>query len=231
MSGTESSAPAAQPALELPGLAVHRAHPAAAARVRGGRLRLLLLCLAFALPVLASYLSYYVIRPQGRTNYGTLIQPSRTLPADLALRGLDGAALAPDALRGQWLLVALGSAACDRACEQRLYLQRQLREMLGRERDRIDRVWLITDGGQPSAALQAALQATGPMRFLHADAPALARWLAPQAGQALAGHLYIVDPMGEWMMRWPVEPDPQKMKKDLDRLLRASASWDRAGRD
>ena len=50
-------------------------------------------------------------------------------------------------------------------------------------------------------------------------------------GRKEAGdHLYVVDPMGEWMMRMPADPSPQKVKRDLDRLLRASASWDRAGR-
>lgn len=233
MSGTESSVHAGQSAAEALSFTVHTMPQPSVARSRvlGGRLRLLLLLLAFAAPVVASYFSYYVIRPDGRTNYGTLIQPTRSMPAELALRRLDGSPLAPAALHGQWLLVAVGPAACDAGCEQRLLLQRQLREMLGRDRDRIDRVWLIPDAGVPAPALRQALEATGAMLLLHADAQALARWLAPQAGSTLAEHLYIVDPMGEWMMRMPAHPDPKKMKTDLDRLLRASASWDRAGRD
>jgi hypothetical protein len=59
---------------------------------------------------------------------------------------------------------------------------------------------------------------------------ALEAWLAPAAGAGLDQHLYVIDPMGEWMMRAPVKPDPQKLKRDLDRLLRASSSWDVAGR-
>ena len=59
---------------------------------------------------------------------------------------------------------------------------------------------------------------------------ALAAWLQPEAGHALEDHLYLVDPMGEWMMRVPAEPDPARVKRDLDRLLRASASWDQPGR-
>jgi hypothetical protein len=200
-------------------------------RVTSGRWRLLLLLLACAAPVIASYFTYYVIRPEGRTNYGTLILPTRTLPAELGLRSLDGAPVTPASLRGQWLLVVVGGSACDAACEERLYMQRQLREMIGRERDRLDRVWLLTDDGVPSAALRQALEATGPMTVLRADPQALARWLEPAAGQQLPDHLYIVDPMGEWMMRMPAEPTPQRIKRDLERLLRASSSWDRAGRE
>jgi len=39
--------------------------------------------------------------------------------------------------------------------------------------------------------------------------------------------------MGHWMMRFPAHLDKAgagKAKRDLDRLLRASASWDQAGR-
>ncbi|RVT52098.1 SCO family protein [Rubrivivax albus] len=235
MSGSESSAPAGQAAPEALSFTVHSMpQPSLAdrrSRVLGGRLRLLLVLLACAAPVIASYFTYYVIRPDGRTNYGTLIQPSRGWPADLALQAIDGAAVAPAALRGQWLLVTVGDAACDASCEKHLYMQRQLREMLGRERDRVDRVWLITDGGTPAQALREAVEATGPVWMLRVDRAVLARWLAPADGQALGDHLYIVDPMGEWMMRMPADPTPQQVKRDLDRLLRASSSWDRAGRE
>ena len=200
-------------------------------RVRAGRWRLALLLAACAVPVVASYLAYHVVRPQGRTNYGALIRPSRSLGDTLALRAPDGAPVAAASLRGQWLLVLVVDGPCDAACEQRIYLQRQLREMVGRKRDRIDRVWLLAgDAPPPPPAMRAAAEATGGVTLLRADAAALARWLEPAEGHALAEHLYLVDPMGEWMMRAPAEPDPQRVKRDLDRLLRASASWDRAGR-
>jgi hypothetical protein len=58
----------------------------------------------------------------------------------------------------------------------------------------------------------------------------VAAWLKPAPGQVLEDHLYIVDPVGDWMMRAPAEADPAKLKRDIDRLLRASAGWDQAGR-
>jgi hypothetical protein len=195
----------------------------------GGRLQALLVLLACAAPVIASYFTYYVIRPDGRSNYSTLIEPAREVPADLALRTLDGRAVAAASLRGQWLLVVAGPAACDAACEARLYAQRQLREMLGRERDRLDKVWLVTDDAPVRPELRAALEEAG-VQMLRVPAPALARWLEPAAGQALEAHLYVVDPMGKWMMRPPAGPQPARLKRDLERLLRASSSWDTAGR-
>jgi len=207
-----------------PGQAVDRR------RVVTGRWRMLLVLLACAAPVVASYLTYYVIRPEGRSNYASLILPTRALPADLALRDLSGKPVDAASLKGQWLMLVVSDAACGEACEQHLYLQRQLREMLGRDRDRVDRVWLLTDSGSPAPTLLAAADASGGLTVLHADPAALARWLEPEAGHALPDHLYLVDPMGEWMMRAPVNPDPARLNCDLTRLLRASASWDREGR-
>lgn len=199
-------------------------------RTRVGRLKMLMVLLVCAAPVVASYFTYYVVRPQVRSNYGQLIEPPRALPsmAELPLTDLQGQPVDPAALRGQWLLVVAAEGSCDATCEQLLYLQRQLRESLGREKDRVDRVWLVP-GEQPvRAALMPALQGA---IVRQAKAEALGRWLQPEAGRALGAHLYLVDPMGRWMMRFPAELDPSKAKKDLERLLRAAASWDRAGRE
>lgn len=198
-------------------------------RTKNGRLKMLLVLAICAAPVIASYFTYFVIRPQARTNYGSLIQPTRSLP-ELGLRRLDGTAVPSASLKGQWLLLVVGPSTCDAACDKRLFMQRQLRQMLGRESERVDKVWIVTDGGQPAPALRAAAEAAPGVTILQADAGAVARWLAPEAGHALEDHLYVVDPMGEWMMRMPADPDPAKVKRDLERLLRASAGWDKPGR-
>jgi hypothetical protein len=238
MSGSSSSNPAASGAerAEPLQLSVHAmpgldlAADAGSHRTARGRWQLLLVLLACAAPVLASYFTYYVIRPEGRSNYATLIDPAREIPATLALRDLDGRPVEPRTLQGQWLLVVVGPGACDAACEQRLYAQRQLREMTGRERERIDKIWFVTDEAPIPPALREALAAAPATRVLRVPAAELTAWLAPAPGQALDAHLYLVDPMGRWMMRAPAPFEPAKFKRDLERVLRASASWDTAGR-
>jgi hypothetical protein len=233
MSGSNSSAPgwrASQP-LEL---TVHSLPDAARAgdeqqRVRSGRWKMMLVLAVCAAPVVASYFTYFVIRPQGRSNYSTLIQPTRSLPANLPLQTLDGQAVNPASLKGQWLLVSVGSGACDADCDKRLFLQRQLREMMGRDRDRLDKVWLVTDTQPVPPQLREALS-NPPTTVLRTSREAVAQWLQAEPGRALEESLYLVDPMGEWMMRTPPNPDPAKLKQDLERLLRASAGWDRPGR-
>ena len=199
-------------------------------RTVSGRIKMLLVLLACAAPVLASYFTYYVIRPEGRSNYGTLVQPSRTMPASLTLRNLEGQPVETSSLRNQWLLVVVGTGACDEACMQRLYMQRQLRQMVGRERERLDKVWLIVDEAPLPAELKAYLTGPEPVQVLRVPQAELAAWLQPASGQTLQDHLYVVDPMGEWMMRFPPQPEPAKVKRDLERLLRASSFWDPAGR-
>ncbi len=202
-----------------------------ARRTHAGRWQMLGLALVCAAPVLASYLSYYVVRPEGRRNFGVLIEPQRPLPATMAATDLSGQPFDLSALKGQWLLVSVAGGACDAGCENHLYLQRQLREGLGKDKDRLDWIWLVNDDARIPDALRPAL---GQATVVRVPDDALAGWLAPEAGRQLAEHLYVVDPMGHWMMRFPAGLDhagAAQAKRDLERLMRASASWDTAGRD
>ena len=244
MSGSNSSDGSFARAASLPpeqqgehhplGLTVHTMPAAAdamasAQRTRHGRWKMFGVLLICAAPVIASYFTYYVIRPEGRRNYGELVDPQRTMP-EMAATAADGTAIPLASLKGQWLLVSVAGGACDAACQKHLYLQRQLRESVGKEKDRVDWVWLVNDSAPIPAELAPALQKATVLRV---DGGALAAWLAPAAGRQLADHLYVVDPMGNWMMRFPPDMDSAgaaKAKRDLERLLRASSSWDEAGR-
>ena len=199
------------------------------AGTRSGRWKMLAVLLICASPVIASYFTYYVIRPEGRRNFGELMTPQRPLPP-IAVQALDGQASQLSALKGQWLLLSVAGGACDTRCEQNLYFQRQLRESLGREKDRLERVWLVNDDAGVRAALLPALASSPVLRV--APGP-LAQWLEPAAGKRLEDHLFLVDPLGNLMMRFPADIDAAaaaKVKTDLDRLLRASSSWDKPGR-
>lgn len=201
-----------------------------ARRTRSGRIKMLVLLLICLAPVIASYFTYYVIRPGGATrNNGDLISPPRDMP-EVQVRDAQGQALPLGALKGQWLIVVVAGGACDESCQNNLYFQRQLRETQGKDKDRIDRVWLVTDEAPIPEPLQPALaQAT----VLRVPLDVVQGWLSPGSGQQLTDHLYLVDPMGNWMLRMPAAMDVQKAsqaRRDLDRLMRASKSWDTAGR-
>ncbi|MBH1965078.1 MAG: hypothetical protein I8H77_12120 [Comamonadaceae bacterium] len=196
---------------------------------RRGRWTMLALALVCAMPVIASYFSYYVVRPEGRRNFGELIDPQRLVPT-MAATNVAGQPVDLATLKGQWLLVSVSGGACDNTCQQHLYVQRQLRESLGREKDRLDWVWLVTDDVPLTPELRPVADVATVLRVPSAE---LAKWLVPAAGHQASEHLYVVDPMGHWMMRFPANMDmagAAKAKRDLERLLRASVSWDNAGR-
>lgn len=198
-------------------------------RTHSGRWKMLALLLVCAAPVIASYFTYYVVRPEARRHYGELVTPQLDLPAASALN-LQGQSVDLKSLKGQWLLVAVGSGDCKKACQENLYFQRQLREIMGKEKDRMERVWVLTDDAPVDAALLPALNQA---HVLRVPPDTVKTWLSPAAGQAVEDHLYVIDPMGHFMMRFPAHMDvagASKAKKDLDRLMRASASWDQAGR-
>ena len=150
--------------------------------------------------------------------------------SDLRAASLAGGEVNLRSLKGQWLLVSVSGGACDDACQRHLYLQRQVRESLGQEKDRVDRVWLVSDDAPVPDALRLALKEATVLRV---NPKALAKWLAPAEGHSVPEHLYLVDPLGNWMMRFPASLDlagAARAKRDLERVLRASASWDNAGR-
>ena len=185
-----------------------------------GRWKLLLVLAVCASPLIFSYLTYYVIKPTGRTNYGALIDPrNHPIPA-LGATTLDGKPASLDAYKGKWIMLQSGPADCQDACKKQLFAMRQLRLMQGKEMERVERVWLITDAGPLDTVLMREFDGT---RMLRVSGAALAAWLPVEAGGAAAGHLYLIDPLGHLMMRFPKDADPSKVKKDIGKLLKASA--------
>jgi hypothetical protein len=201
-------------------------------RTTSGRWKMLAVLLVCAAPVMASYFTYYVVKPSGTKSFGELVQPQRPMP-NLTAATLEGKNTTLASLRGQWLLISVSGGACAKPCPEHLYIQRQLRETLGKEKERLDWVWLITDDMPLSADLQTrltdpAIQTKG-FRALRVKEPETTQWL--QGGSA---RLYLIDPQGNYMMRFPESmtiTQAAKAKADINKLLRASSFWDTPGRE
>lgn len=183
-----------------------------------GRWVLLLIIAICAAPVLVSYFTYYVIKPRGgSTNYGALVEPQRPIPPALHVTDENGHDMLLSALDGHWLLISVNASDCGDACAQKLYFMRQVRLTQGAERDRVQTVWLRTDSAPIPQKVRAAYEDT---RTLVADPAALAAWLPAQADTQITDHIYLVDPNGNLMMRFPKDADPSKIKRDLSKLLK-----------
>ena len=177
----------------------------------------MLVAVLFAVPVVASYLAFFVWRPEGRVNYGDLLQV-RPL-AEMALRHLDGRTFRFAELRGKWVMVSIDAGACARSCEAKLFMMRQQRLMQGREMDRVERVFLVEDDEPLSTTLLREIDGTRVLRA--GGSPLLNAFPAPSARR---DHLYLIDPHGNLMMRFPGAPDPQRMKKDIEHLFKAQGA-------
>jgi cytochrome oxidase Cu insertion factor (SCO1/SenC/PrrC family) len=185
-----------------------------------GRWKLFAVLAVCAAPLVASYFMYYVVKPTARNNYGTLIDPREHPMPAMATRTLAGDPVTLQSMGGKWIMLKAGGSDCGQACQDQLFTMRQLRTMQGKEMDRIERVWLITDDQPLETMLMRVNDGT---RMLRAPAGAVRQWLPVEAGGNVEEHIYIVDPRGNLMMRFPKNPDPSKMKKDIGKLLKASA--------
>ena len=188
--------------------------PDASARRRARR-TLVLLALVCLAPVVASYVAYYWLRPAAQVNYGELLG-ARPAPE---ITGVDGAGapLGLTTLRGSWVLLSADAAGCDARCERKLYATRQARTMQGAERERVVRVWLRPVNAQPPSA-ELLAQHPG-IIVIRGDAR---QWDALPGPGGAPANIYLVDPLGNLVLRYPADPDIRRLAKDLERLLRAS---------
>lgn len=209
----ETSAPSSRPSSPK---SVDRP-PSDPQRIRAARWKAGMILAVCAAPVIASYLTYYVFPPAGRTNYGVLIDPQRPV-RQLSGRSDDGQAVSFADFSGRWLMVMVETGVCNAACRERLYATRQVRLTTGKDRDRVERLLLLTGADGPPASLLAEHPG---LIVVHVSADELQRLFGDAAATA-NDHVYMVDPLGHLMMRFPVDVDPNRMKKDLAKLLRAS---------
>jgi hypothetical protein len=180
----------------------------------GSRAKAALLASLFLLPIVASLVAYRYTRPMPTANYGELLLPPRQAPAhEFVAR--DGSAFSFGRLRGQWILIASDSGECAQACRQKLYAMRQVRLALGRNASRVARVLVVDDVHEPGPELASADPGMELVRT--------PRGVAIPAGAANdRASIYLADPHGNVMMRWPSDPDLRRMYQDLERLLKAS---------
>ena len=187
-----------------------------------GRWKLLAVVAVCAFPIIASYVTYYIIKPTGRNNYGALIDPSQhPIPeAKLQVTELDGKPSPLEQFKGKWVMLQTGPSDCQQACKQQLFAMQQLRLTQGKEMERIERVWLITDPQPIDTMVMREYDGTNMLRV---NGDAIRAWLPVEPGGKIDDHLYLIDPLGHLMMRFPKSADPTKVKKDLAKLLKASA--------
>lgn len=192
-----------------------------------GRFMLLLLASLFFGPLLLASIWYsHADRwplPRQRANHGELISPPRSMTG-LPLQDLQGRPLASNSLRGRWSLVYPGLPVCDAGCEHFLYQIRQVRTALGKDINRVQRIYLLPEVPADPAPLEALRRLHPDLLFAVLASPSTMGTF-PEADPALlwsGRQLFVVDPLENLMMRYHADQDPKGVLADLKRLLRIS---------
>jgi hypothetical protein len=175
------------------------------------RFTLLALAAIAIAPVALSYAFYYLMPRESRFNYGELLPTAPMVPVEGALA--DGTAFRLADLKGRWVMLMVASGPCDAACGRMLYASRQAKTMQNADEGRVVRA-LLAAGATP---LPADIAAEHPGLVIAHVAPAAVAAL-PRGDRAI----YLVDPLGNQVLAWPVDPDIRALSKDLGRVLKAS---------
>ena len=178
--------------------------------------KLLLLVTVMIAPIALSYILFYWGAPSTSVNYGELIKVEKALP-DVILHKTNGEAFSISQLRGKWVMLVVDSGECGELCREQLYYMRQVRLMQNKKMDRIERVWLIDDDKIPETGIKEDFKGT---IFINAQKSKLLKEIPAKISQH--DHIYMIDPLGNLMMRFPKDIDPSKMAKDIKRLLKVS---------
>lgn len=178
-----------------------------------GRVQFMLIALVFFGPLLFAAWLYYqggALQPTEKANHGALLEPIVNLGDEVADSDILG--------KRSWLLVYANDSTCDEACERALYTLRQSRLMLGKEMDRLERVFL--HGEQAPDNLLAAEEHRGLITLQ--DEPLQLVLENKKPGALAGGGYYLVDPHGNLVMYFDPEIDPREMVDDIKRLLKLS---------
>ena len=152
-------------------------------------------------------------------NHGTLIQPAKPLDA-FSISNASGDTWDKSQLMGKWTLLYVGDEECDLYCEASLFKMRQVRLTLGRDSQRVERKYIGIDKQKNKNTIEGILNNYPSMQV---------RWFEQEKiQQSLTNfnleknHIYLIDPLGNLMMRYTIDATSKGMKKDLKRLLKVS---------
>lgn len=193
---------------------------------RRSRIKLVAIFAIFAVPLILASVYLQMVRSSGGTlgdtSRGQLIRPAVPL-TDFALQQQDGS-FTLDTVRGSWTLLYMPQGECLDTCEQNLYHMRQVRLALNHRMDRVQRAVLLESAGQLDDTLRdehpGLMIATG-----SASEQSMLRdqiVTAQSAMEPLADAIYLIDPMGNVMLRFAPDLPPKSMLKDLKHLLKVS---------
>jgi len=178
------------------------------------RVQMLLIASVFFGPLIVATIMYYggYFQPEGRTNHGVLLEPIMSVVDELP------AAEIVQQGDGYWVLIYKNTRVCAEPCVDALYTLRQARKILGKEMDRLQRVFLHGESLPDTVFL--ADEHAGLIIMRDDSLSALLNNKKPAA--LPDGGYFLMDPLGNLIMYFQPEIDPSDMVEDIKRLLKHS---------
>jgi len=186
----------------------------------------------FALPYAAA-MYFYLNRDDfefEQNNYGTIISPLKTVE-DLQLKTIDNSDFRFSSLKGKWVIVSIGSSHCEEACQKNIYHMRQIRKAAGKDRNKVERVFLLTDMSNIEVFKNNVSEYKG-MHVIQNSGDEYKNLLSSFSFkhkttneiQDINDGVFFIDPIGNYMMGYPSGSDATEILHDLQRLLKVSRS-------
>jgi cytochrome oxidase Cu insertion factor (SCO1/SenC/PrrC family) len=182
-----------------------------------------ILIAVFFAPLILAFILYYGlgVRPPGSTNKGDLINPPVTLP-EIELPGVANEALPANILRGKWTMVFIGDGACDNRCREALTLMRQTRLALNDDMTRVQRLFLVSGNCCDGNYLEQEQRGLLLGRIDNPAGKTLLETFPYSVEAATHGRIYLVDPLGNLMMKYEPSAPQKALLDDLKKLLKLS---------
>lgn len=189
-------------------------------RQRKGRLMLLCMLVFFTTPIAVVIAMYQLDwRPQG-TSVGELVIPPKKITVNQNLHMRDGTALPANLWQDKWTMLYI-SAACEAECHKQLHIMRQIHVSLYKEIPRMQRM-LVTHAQETSDLMQSYPELLIINQPGTEVAELSAQFNLNQQPALDANRIYLIDPLGQFMMSFSPTTPPALIRKDITRLMKYS---------
>ena len=179
--------------------------------------------LAFIAPVVLAYIMFFFVDVKSFVNHGEILNPIVHI-ISFELKNKHGEIIPEKELTYKWRLISFLGKDCDQPCEKRLFDTRQIHTSLAKDQHRLSRMFVhLEPAGDSLSKLitethPGVIQVNGNEDII---TKALDNNFRGDAG-IINNETYIMDPMGNVMMRFTQEQPEKEFLYDLKKLLKAS---------
>ena len=179
--------------------------------------------IAFIAPVVLAYIMFFFVDVKSFVNHGEILNPIVHI-ASFKLKDENNEIIPQDDLTYKWRLISFVGKDCDEQCETRLFDTRQIHTLLAKNQHRLMRMFVHLEPAGDS--LLKLIEQTHPnVIHVNGDADTIIDALGVNVREAagiMNNETYIMDPMGNVMMRFTQDQPNKEFLYDLKKLLKAS---------